>query len=56
MNAEGQHQFATVEVTATKKDLVSPVITGAENDVLLQKGDAFDVMEGVTATDETDGT
>lgn len=54
VNAEGQHQFATVEVTATKKDLVSPVITGAENDVLLQKGDAFDVMEGVTATDETD--
>ena len=54
VDAAGQHQIATVNVTATKKDLVSPVITGAENDVLLQKGDAFDVMEGVTATDETD--
>lgn len=55
VDAKGQHQFATVHVTATKKDRVSPVISGAEDDVLLQIGDDFDVLDGVTATDETDG-
>ena len=52
---KGQHQFVTVHVKATKKDLVSPVISGAEEDVLLRKGDQFDVLKGVSAVDDVDG-
>lgn len=55
VDANGKRVFRRVPVSVRKKDLNRPVISGAE-DVLLQTGDSFDVMEGVSALDDTDGT
>lgn len=54
VDANGNHAVETVHVSAKKIDREKPVISGTE-DILIQKGDPFDVMEGIEAQDETDG-
>jgi len=44
----------TVEISGAPADTTPPIIT-APGDVTLQKGSAFNVREGVTATDNVDG-
>ena len=46
--------LAIVTLSACKAEDQAPVIAGAD-DVTILQGEAFDILEGVTATDEEDG-
>lgn len=55
VDAAGNKTKETVTVTVTVQDITKPVISGTD-DILLHQGDNFDLMEGVAAEDDMDGS